>query len=173
MMSKLADEIRQRGAAAKASPPKAASQPAKPAAAPAAKSTPPTVGYEPVGCTCGHVDQLPLYADNNDKHREARRKKLAEKACSNCRQKANSEREREISERKAARKKIPQQVSQKRPPGRLPHASTFHVVYDAGSEKWAGTLIVDGQTFEATASAVFKLLTKLDDAYRAAAVPNG
>lgn len=56
--------------------------------------------------------------------------------------------------------------------GRLPDGSTFHVIYDAAKEEWVG-----GLTFHAAqvggmvvlsdrASAVFKLLRKLDAQYR-------
>jgi hypothetical protein len=50
----------------------------------------------------------------------------------------------------------------------LPDGSRFDVVYDASAPTWSGTLTVPAAgTFTASASAVFKLLSKLDAQYRA------
>jgi hypothetical protein len=55
---------------------------------------------------------------------------------------------------------------------RLPHGSTFHVVYDAEAVKWSGTLTVpqggiyNGSVTTGEDSAVFALLMQLDRAYR-------
>lgn len=52
--------------------------------------------------------------------------------------------------------------------GRLPDGATFHVVYDAETQTWAGTLTVGVETFEAKTSAVFHLLGILDTKFREA-----
>lgn len=57
--------------------------------------------------------------------------------------------------------------------GRLPHGATFHAEYDAHRGVWAGALqlpLPSGQwkMFRAELSALFSLLHKLDDQYRAA-----
>jgi hypothetical protein len=49
---------------------------------------------------------------------------------------------------------------------RLPHGATFMAVYDATAVQWTGLLTVDGKTFEAQASGVFRVLTELDRLYR-------
>jgi hypothetical protein len=60
---------------------------------------------------------------------------------------------------------------QKRQVGGLPDQSGFEVRYDAATEMWSGTLTVPGdgmpRTFTASASGVFKLLSRLDELYRA------
>jgi hypothetical protein len=45
---------------------------------------------------------------------------------------------------------------------------TFHVVYDAATETWTGTLTVAGRSVQGTASGVFRLLEGLDGDYRRA-----
>lgn len=55
--------------------------------------------------------------------------------------------------------------------GRLPHGSRFEVEYDAGTQTWSGSLRIKGPSqdkpLEDSADALFKLLQKLDDQYRA------
>jgi len=55
----------------------------------------------------------------------------------------------------------------KRVQGRLPDNACFHVLYDAASTTWTGTLTVGEKVFEVQASGVFNVLTKLDTMYRA------
>jgi hypothetical protein len=49
---------------------------------------------------------------------------------------------------------------------RLPDGATFAATYDAATERWAGTLTVNGMTFEVEASGVFRLMEALDKKYR-------
>jgi hypothetical protein len=49
---------------------------------------------------------------------------------------------------------------------RLPDGAEFHVVYDAASLRWIGTLVVENVIVEGEASGVFKLLELLDRKYR-------
>jgi hypothetical protein len=120
---------------------------------------PEVVGTENVQCPCGHWAQLELFEP--DKFREQRRKKLANESCKACR-----------AEKAAKTVKPPQQPKKKPKPSRwvlperLPDEATFFVRYDAAKEQWRGTLAVDGNTFEGTHTAVFKLLRLLDGKYR-------
>jgi hypothetical protein len=101
-------------------------------------------------------------------------KKLAGLPCPECKRKAQQE--REAAEQEAARKRREEKAARQPRPkprlGRLPHGSTFHVVYDAEAVKWSGTLTVpQGGIYNASVttgedSAVFALLMKLDRAYR-------
>jgi hypothetical protein len=56
-------------------------------------------------------------------------------------------------------------------PTRLPDNSRFDVLYDAATESWTGTLTAGAVTFEASDSAVFGLLVKLDRLYRQSLEP--
>lgn len=64
-----------------------------------------------------------------------------------------------------------QRAQKRRLQGRLPHGSDFHVTYDAASTTWTGTLTVetaDGPVvFTASRSAVFVLMSALDQQWRA------
>lgn len=58
--------------------------------------------------------------------------------------------------------------------GRLPDGARFDVTYNAAKQEWTGLLYLppategeNGKVFEASKSAVFKLLATLDDLYRA------
>jgi len=137
----------------------------------------PPSGVERVRCLCGHEADLPLFDDKKDRlFRDARRKKLAGAPCPDCRRKAHAEllarQQAEAALRKAARPEPPApKAKAARPPAeRLPHGSEFRVTYDAGAQKWGGTLTVPtpqgGQVFEGEAGAVFKLLSALDSQYR-------
>ena len=52
-------------------------------------------------------------------------------------------------------------------PARLPDGAKFEVVYSAARMEWTGTLTIGAAVFAASASAVFKLLNRLDGQYRA------
>jgi hypothetical protein len=143
--------------------------PAKQPVPAARPGKPPTVGVEKVTCLCGHAAELELYPDKQDKFRDARRKKLAERACPDCRQKAHAEREAREKAEAAGRRKAKGPGRQKEME-RLPDGSAFAVTYDAQAVKWSGTLTVPAEgaakVFEGEAGAVFKLLTALDAQYR-------
>jgi hypothetical protein len=103
-----------------------------------------------------------------------RLKKLAGLPCPDCKRKAQQA--REAAEQEAAWKRREEKAARepKAKPrlGRLPHGSTFHVVYDAEAVKWSGTLTVpvggiyNGSVTTGEDSAVFGLLMQLDRAYR-------
>jgi len=119
-----------------------AAQPAtNPAAQPAAAAAPPAVVKHSCGC------EPPLAA-------------VAGAPCPACLSRIRRER--------AARKHAKQQTmhSQKYQTPRLPDGAVFTVAYDAASETWKGSLVVEGQTLTASASGVFRLLTQLDRQYR-------
>jgi hypothetical protein len=103
-----------------------------------------------------------------------RSKKLASQPCPECKRKAQQEREE--AEQEAARKRREEKAAREPRPkprlGRLPHGSTFHVVFDSEAVKWSGTLTVpqggiyNGNVTTGEDSAVFGLLMQLDRAYR-------
>ena len=76
----------------------------------------------------------------------------------------NAAEQEQAAQRRAA-KAAAERERQER--SRLPHGATFHVEYDAAAVLWRGSLSVEGRTFTGEASAVFRLLRSLDDAYRA------
>jgi hypothetical protein len=144
---------------------------------PRQKIKPPVVSTEQVLCSCGHAAAFELFADKVDKFRAGRRKKLTDRPCPACRQKAHLERmandQAAIAERAKLRPPQPSRPGKNRLPiGRLPDGAAFAVAYDGKAERWRGTLTIpaaDGrgaQTFTSEASAVFRLLTKLDEQYR-------
>jgi hypothetical protein len=171
-------------------------QVAAPAAAPAeplpqekpAGSKPPPPAFdrfEDVPAACGHSVPFGLYPDKKDKFREQRRKKITDRPCAECRQKAHQERTaKEKAEGQGRRKNKPAKVEgwkreASRNLGRLPHGSRFaNLVYDAEKQEWSGTLEIptvaetDGNgklktvSFSAVASGVFRLLSVLDRQYR-------
>jgi hypothetical protein len=136
---------------------------------------PPVVGVEKVTCACGHQADLELYPDRQDKFRAARRADLVNRVCPPCRQKAHAEltaREQAAAAERRKARGAPATKAAARPViERLPHASEFHVAYDAQAVKWSGTLTVTtpegGQVFEGEAGGVFRLLSLLDGMYRA------
>jgi hypothetical protein len=145
-----------------------------PRPAPPQKVKPPVVGTEQATARCGHAVPFELFEDKKDKYRDARRKKLTDRDCSACRVKAQAE--KEAADKEAARKRRAEKPNPPPAPekGRLPHGSRYDVAYDAGKEQWCGTLTVPGLApITAEASAVFKLLRRLDDLYRAAASGGG
>ena len=144
-----------------APPPKPTPAPAKPAEA--LKAT----------ASCGHeVDVGPC----KPAFQAERLKKLAASPCSECKRKAQQE--REAAEQEAARKRRKAKAARQPRPkprlGRLPHGSTFHVVYDAEAVKWSGTLtipppgsgIFKESVVSADDGALFALLQRLDRKFR-------
>jgi hypothetical protein len=101
-------------------------------------------------------------------------KMLAGKPCPDCKRKAHQE--REAAEREAARKRREERASEPRREkprprlGRLPHGSTFHVIYDAEAMKWSGSLTISApgsgifweSVLSADDGAVFSLRQRLD-----------
>ena len=146
-------------AAAKASP-----------AAKAPKPRPPTVGTESLLVKCGHTIAFDLYA--NDSFRDQRRQKDASRDCPPCRQahvQAEVLAHKERRATKAATKAVIKAATfGKSLKPRLPDGARFAATYDATQVQWAGTLTVEGLTFERSASSLNKLLHRLDDVYRAA-----
>jgi hypothetical protein len=145
-------------------PPKPTSAPAKPAAE-VAKAT----------AACGHeVDVGPC----KPAFIAQRAKQLAGQPCSDCKQKAQQE--RETAEREAARKRREEKASEPRREkprphiARLPHGATFHLRYDAEAVRWSGTLTIPApgsgifkeSVVSADDGAVFALLQRLDRKYR-------
>ena len=61
----------------------------------------------------------------------------------------------------------------KRPdiPGRLPDGAVFHLLYNASTQTWWGTLKVGDAEFSGEKGGVFKLLRILDAKYRKTIVP--
>lgn len=55
--------------------------------------------------------------------------------------------------------------------GRLPDGSSFAATYDAESQTWTGSLIVQGVEYTATCGAVFRLLDTLDGLYHGEPLP--
>jgi hypothetical protein len=155
------------------------SQPTRPATRqPGQKPPPPpVVAYEDVVVACGHVEKFGLFEDKKDKFRADRRKKLMGRLCKACRAQREKEEQEAAAQRRAERAKnqAGQEPKARKGPkgqaGRLPDRSRFEVQFDASAEAWSGTLTVprDGvsNTFTASASGVFTLLTKLDTLYRA------
>jgi hypothetical protein len=76
-------------------------------------------------------------------------------SCPHCARKARRER------------RLTQTVARRDRANRLPDGATFCATYDAQAERWAGTLTIGGQVFEAEASGVFRLMEALDRLYRA------
>ena len=134
---------------------------------------PPFVGYEDLVVACGHVVKFGLCADGKDRFREARKKKMAEKACKECRA-LRQQQEQEAAKLRKLNKPpaTPPKPKTKPPLGRLPHGARFELQYDSASQTWSGTLTIpkpDGKPSVMTdkASGVFGLLSKLDGQYRA------
>jgi len=128
------------------------------------------VGVEQVTVRCGHTVPFELFADNKDKFRRDRRKKLTARDCSACRIKAQEV--RQAADQEAARQrrldKPKKELPCGPPTGRLPHGSRFDVAWDEAKGQWSGMLFVPGLApLTATASGVFKLLQILDRMYRA------
>jgi hypothetical protein len=138
------------------------------------------VAYEPIIAACGHPEQFGLFEDRKDRFRSDRRKKAMSRPCKACREKRRLEIEAENAARKeekqrraeAAAKEGTQRRTTQPPPERLPDGSRFDVVYHADREEWTGTLTIGPTVFTASASAVFKLLNRLDKLYRASLPEN-
>lgn len=117
---------------------------------------------EQVPALCGHAVTFDL---GPEKHRVERRKKITDKACQDCRLKAQAE--REAKDRAAAEDRRRRNI------GRLPDKSVFGPhTFDAASLSWTGTLTVplgagEVVVFTATASGILPLHSKLDKLYRA------
>ena len=137
-----------------------AQQPATPT--PTAKPAP---RIEPVTAKCGHAVPFELFPDGKDRWRESRLKLVIDRDCPDYRRKAGEA--KQLAEQEAARLRR-EERAKARPPAaakdRLPHGSRFDVSYDAAGARWSGTLTVPGLApIAASASAVFKLLRRLDD----------
>jgi hypothetical protein len=136
------------------------------AEAPPTTSRPPNeaCGHEEILCPCGHVEQMPLFADDQDRYRDDRRRKIASRDCGQCRKAASQA---------AAAAKVPrgpraERLDRALADRRLPNGAAFYVVYDAATESWSGCLGVNNTTVSGSASGVFGLLQLLDRRYRAA-----
>jgi hypothetical protein len=134
---------------------------------------PPVVGGEQVTCACGHAVKFESFPGKPDKYRDERRKKLADRPCPQCRAEAHektiAEQKAKAELRKAELRKQPKASPPQRFPGRLPHASEFHAVYDAETKTWSGTLTIEGAVFTGKFDGVFRLMHELDNKYREAA----
>jgi hypothetical protein len=151
---------------------------AKPQSAqtPPQRPKPPVVGVEQVVVRCGHTVPFELFDLKQDKYRNARRKKLTDAACRDCRLKVHEERTH--AEMEAARKRRSERPKKERAPSgpenRLPDGARFDVAFDAAKGEWSGTLAVPGLApLTASASGVFELLSVLDGMYRASPARGG
>src|SRR5262249_23487891 len=113
-----------------------------------------------------------LCADGKDRYREARKKKMAEKACKECRA-LKLHQEQEAARMRKLNKPVatPPKPKTNLPLRRLPHGARFELEYDSASQTWSGTLTIPtpgGKPSVVTdkASGVFRLLSKLDGQYR-------
>ena len=68
--------------------------------------------------------------------------------------------------RNRSRQQARRQAKRSAKRNRLPDNACFHVLYDATTESWTGTLTIGDKVFEAQARAVFRLLATLDTMYR-------
>lgn len=124
---------------------------------------------ELVEALCKHVVEFEL---GPEKYRLERRKKITEKACKDCRLKAQAEREAKERAEGAERRKN-QSAKDKRQIGRLPDQSVFGPhKFNAASLTWTGTLTIplsasEVVVFTASASGILGLHSKLDKMYRA------
>ncbi len=138
---------------------------------PPQKVKPPVVRTEQVSALCQHLVPFEIFPDKQDKFRDARRKKLADKACPACRKEANAAREAKERAERAANPKKPKPNGRMNEGQRLPHGSSFAVKYDAERKMWSGTLDIGAKLmnpvqFHAECSGVFRLLSALDRDYR-------
>jgi hypothetical protein len=141
---------------------KAAPPPAPPASSPLPKpGAPPVVVWEEVTAACGHVERFGLFEDKKDRFRDARRQKITDRPCKACRAARQQALEAEQARRPVER------FQRHRLKGRLPDGAVFHVRYAAATETWSGTLTVGEQVLTGTASGVMRLLSQLDDVWRA------
>ena len=140
----------------------------------------PFVGFEDVVARCGHVEKFGLLPEGKDRFRQDRRKKAMGRDCKACRDARRREQEEAAVLRRAEkeRRKVDEAQKQSREKaagphtGRLPDGSRFEVGYDAAKELWTGSLTVPTPggapaTFSGSGSALFRLLTSLDQQYRA------
>lgn len=128
------------------------------------KPLPPTVGTEDIVVKCGHTIVFDLFA--HDGYREQRRTKATLRDCPACRQARVQADMAAAKERRTKSERVGQSLKP-----RLPDGSRFNAIYDAVKVQWTGSLIINGVSFERSASSLHKLLHKLDDMYRAAAKP--
>lgn len=101
------------------------------------KVKPPVVGTEDVIVACGHTAKLELFAPKQDKFRDARREKLAKRACPECRQKTHRER---MEQDKVKREVRAVRSAAFIPPQRLPTGSVKTLTWDG--ELWHGILTI-------------------------------
>jgi hypothetical protein len=135
--------------------------------------------FEDVVAKCGHIEKFGLLPEGKDRFREDRRKKVTGRDCKACREKRYREEQEALQQRRAEKEARKAQEAARPPrPGtnrqtaRLPDGSRFEVQYDASTAKWNGTLTVPvpggkPATFTGSRSALFKLLSILDEQYRA------
>lgn len=138
------------------------------------KPPPPVVRTEQVKATCGHLVPFGLFEDKLDKHREIRRSKITDRACPECRRVAQAAKEKAEQEARMSKqsKKVKRPFQQKLE--RLPDNANFDAYYHANEQTWKGRLTIPNPGpgwsqvgFYDEASAVFKLLSKLDLKWRA------
>src|SRR5262249_11535770 len=128
---------------------------------------PPFVGYEDLVVACGHVVKFGLCADGKDRFREARKKKMAEKACKECRA-LRQQQEQEAARMRKLNKPpaTPPKPKPKPQLARLPRGARFELDSASASQPWRGTLPIptrDGtpSVLPDKAWGVFGLLSKL------------
>ncbi len=147
---------------------------------PQPRNRPEPIRVEKVKCLCGHEEDFPVYPDKNDRFRDQRRIKCAERVCSSCRQTTHKTKtEKDMREAKERRKNKPRRTPNWKLEAaerltRLPHGSQFQTRYDHENMKWTGMLVVPENScgnperlvFSHEAPAVFRLLSELDAKFR-------
>jgi len=126
---------------------------------------PPIVAYEDVKAACGHIEKFGLFADKQDKFRDARRDKVRKRPCKACRAQKQKEQEEAAKVRRSRKK---QNMVAYPNNGRLPDGAKFDLSYDATVSLWRGTLAVLGTTFTDTGATERRLCSRLDRQYRQA-----
>ncbi len=107
---------------------------------------------------------MPLWESAKDRFRDSRRQNIKDKMCPECRKVAHEARVAEDQRLKAEKVK----KKRRKLHDRLPSGSKFtDLVWNAETGQWSGVLEVPGyEAFRATHTAVFRLLERLDHAYR-------
>lgn len=139
-----------------------------------ARKVPQVVSTEQVQAACGHTVEFGMFADKADKFREARRDKLTNRPCKECRSAIEKAKQDAAAPRRAEKRAAKTAAWKEKRwnlPHRLPDGAAFEAHYNADLEQWQGRLTIQGKTFVAVNSAVFKLLRCLDYMYRDSLIP--
>jgi hypothetical protein len=127
---------------------------------------------ERIETACGHGRDMPVYANEKPENVAKRRARLVGKRCPECAAAEQAKQQADAAAKRKARGDF--KPGYKGPPGalkeRLPHLSKLALAYDASKVLWSGSLTVPHakgvETFQAAASSLRVLLSKLDNFYR-------